>query len=109
MYADNPNNKMIEKNGISYLRRVERLYHTLYFFLKIPKGIKTESQSLLFNEFMKHLNFEEKIEKYNLYLNFDMNYSIPYQLSNEKNISIDIKKITTNINSKNIWKTLLIK
>jgi hypothetical protein len=106
MYSDAPINDMIEKKGVRYLKRQERLYHTLYFFLKIPKEIKTESKSLLFNEFMAHINFEEKIEKYNLYLNFDINYSVPYQLSHKNNNSIDIKKITTSITSSNIWKTL---
>jgi len=106
MYSDNPTNDLIEKKGAGYLKKQERLYHTLYFFLKITHGIKTESKSLLFSTFMNHLKLEEKVEKYNLFLNFDLNYSIPYQLSLKNNNSVNVKTITTKITPNNIWKTL---
>ncbi|WP_442264571.1 hypothetical protein ACSIGC_09400 [Tenacibaculum sp. ZS6-P6] len=102
MYNINPKNNLIEKNSINCLKREENLYHTLYFFLKIPSGFKNEHQKTkLFSKFITHLEKEEKVKEFNLYLNFDINYSIPYQLKNN-----NIKRIITDINSENICKTL---
>jgi len=105
MYNKNTENNEIEKRSISCLKSRSNIYHTLYFFLEIPSEINNEYQKTeLFTEFMKHLKDEEKIKKFNLYLNFDNNYSIPYQL-NENNVA----RITTNITTKKICRSLTIR
>lgn len=105
MYNRNTENNEIEKRSISCLKSRSNIYHTLYFFLEIPSEINNEYQKTeLFTEFMKHLKDEEKIKKFNLYLNFDNNYSIPYQL-NENNVA----RITTNITTKKICRSLTIR
>ncbi|WP_299677069.1 hypothetical protein [uncultured Tenacibaculum sp.] len=102
MYNNSPKNNLIDKNAINCLKREKNLYHTLYFFLKIPSGFKNEHQKTkLFSKFITHLDKEEKVEKFNLYLNFDVNYSIPHQLKR-----YNVKRIITEISPKNICKTL---
>lgn len=62
------------------LNKKSRIYHTLYFFLEIPEEIKNqEMKEKLFSEFVKHLSVVEKLNEFNLYLNFDFDYSNLYQ------------------------------
>ncbi len=44
MYDDTEELKRVEKEARKCLRRTPRLYHTLYFFLKVPKGIKDQEK-----------------------------------------------------------------
>src|SRR5690606_15988864 len=54
------------------LKKKDRIYHTLYFFLKIPEEIKKQDvREKLFSEFVKHLGTVENLSEFNLYLNFD--------------------------------------
>jgi len=104
-YNENTVSNLIEEKAIGCLKGKSRLYHTLYFFLKIPKSISDEtSKTKLFSEFMSHIEEEEKIMTYNLYLNADINYSIPYQLSGRK-----IERIITGVTPRKICKTLTIR
>ena len=110
MYEDEPENKLIERNSIGCLRHQENIYHSLYFFVKIPNTIKEPKQkSELFSQFIKHIKQKEEMEKFNLYLNFDINYSIPYQLAEKNNKSISVERVTTNITPKKICSTLTIR
>jgi hypothetical protein len=105
MYNESSENDLIEKKSISCLRSKERLYHTLYFFLEIPTSLTDEKQKTeLFTQFVEHLKKDENMDSFNLYLNFDINYSIPYQLSKD-----NVKRVTTNITSNKICKTLTIR
>ncbi|WP_417443857.1 hypothetical protein [Joostella sp.] len=105
MYARSPENNLIEKQSINCLTNKNRLYHTLYFFLSIPTDIKNENiKNELFSKFVTHLKKEENLDTFNLYLNFDYDYSISYQKS-EKNV----KRVTTKIRSKEICKTLTVR
>jgi len=110
MYEDQPEIKLIEQKSIGCLRHKGHIYHSLYFFVKIPKTIKVPKQkSELFSQFIKHLKQKEEMEKFNLYLNFDINYSIPYQLAEKDNKLISVERVTTNITPKKVCKTLTIR
>ena len=102
IYNKRPQNEVIEKKSIRCLRNKKRLYHTQYFFLEIPNSITNKKQKTdLFANFLEHLKQNENIDKYKLYLNFDIDYSSPNQLS-----EYDVKRIISNITPNNICKTL---
>ncbi len=105
MYKGSPENNLIEKKSINCLKNKDRLYHTLYFFLSIPADIQNQNaKNELFSKFVAYLKKKENLDTFNLYLNFDYDYSISYQQS-EKNV----KRVTTNITPKKICKTLTIR
>lgn len=105
MYNKSPDNNLIVKKSSNCLRNKERLYHTLYFFLEIPGSLENELEKTnLFSEFVSYLKLEEKLESFDLYLNFDINYSIQYQLSEN-----NVKRVTTNISKDKICRNLTIR
>lgn len=105
MHEDNTYLNAIEKKSINCLKKRVRLYHTLYFFLKIPPIIKsTTERKRLFSQFIKHLELQEKQNNVNLYLNFDLDYSGDY-ISEHDNV----KRIITGIYPKKICKVLSIR
>jgi hypothetical protein len=104
MYNDTNENVLVEKNAINCLSKYDNLYHTFFFFLKIPVDITDDSEITEFYlEFIAHLSKEQDIEKYNLFLNFDSDYNV-YHLMN-----YNIKRIISNINSNNICDYLTIR
>lgn len=80
MFDTNLEQNLIKEKSINCLRKKQRLYHTLYFFLKIPSVIKSvEQKNELFSKFMEHLVLEEKLEGVKLYFNFNIDYSVSYR------------------------------
>ena len=101
IYNDTNDNALIEKNAIDCLSKINNLYHTYYYFLKIPNDITDESEKTeLYSTFISHLSKEQQIEKYNIYLNFDSNINM-YHLMTD-----NIKRILTSINSNTICSSL---
>jgi len=110
--SDNEESDKIEKKVESYLKTKERLYHTCYFFLRLPSNIKTIRQKeIALLEFIKLIdppsfNFflmlqEDISKKYLKEINYDENLVKPYRLvfdlkkGNAKKYSdISIKEIT---------------
>ena len=108
MIADIPENMDIEKNAANCLRKVERLYHTLYFFLKIPEDI--ENPEILFSKFIEHLHSEETTTYRNLFLNFDKDYSKAFQIDKKNGeLSKKIKRIYTEVKARNVCHGLFIR
>jgi hypothetical protein len=108
MVADVPDNIDIEKNAANCLRKVKRLYHTLYFFLKIPEDI--ENPEALFSKFIEHLHSEETTTYRNLFLNFDEDYSRAFQIDQKDSESLKkIKRIFTEVRARNVCNGLFIR
>ena len=108
MVADIPENMDIEKNAANCLKKVNRLYHTMYFFLKVPEDI--ENPEDLFSKFIEHLHLVENTSYRNLFLNFDKDYSRAFQI-NQKDFesSKKIKRIYTEVRASNVCNGLFIR
>ncbi|OUS00035.1 hypothetical protein A9Q86_11365 [Flavobacteriales bacterium 33_180_T64] len=106
MYSEDDKYDSIEQNAYTCLLNKERLYHTLYFFIRVPKEIiDPKVKNEFFTEFISHLKKEEKMVDINLYLNFDTDYSTSYRKEQIKTI----KRIKTDVTSQNICKMLSIR
>ena len=79
VYEDNKENKMTPVYAESCLKRKENIYHTLYFFLELPKGKSQEEKEVIFSNFLKHITIKEDMLKDYIFLNFDNDYSKKYQ------------------------------
>ena len=105
MYSSDTVYNSIEQTAYNCLLNKDRLYHTLYFFIRVPSSITDPKlKNKLFSEFVNHLKEEEKSDNINLYLNFDQNYSIQYR--KEHMNANDIKRVVNNITLKSICRTL---
>lgn len=93
------------------LKKKDRIYHTLYFFLKIPEEIKKQNvREKLFSEFVKHLGTVENLSEFNLYLNFDSDYSDLYQEEALANNDLnEVDRIYLNISGRYICRGLWIR
>ncbi len=108
MYNDVEENEKMMKKAIRCLKRKSNLYHTLYYFIKIPKGIETlDNKNELFSAFVNHLKEAEELKKINLYVNFDSDYSLDYKSNHQTDYKI--KRVTTDIKPKEICETLTIR
>lgn len=109
LYEDLPENKAIETRAENYLGIVERLYHTLYFFIKVPVESTLEQKEKLLIQFVEVLKAKENINKLNLFINLDAANTTPDFITqlNKNNFQSDKIRIKTKINSKNIWKNLI--
>jgi hypothetical protein len=108
MYEDVEENEKMMKKSIDCLSKKQNLYHTLYYFLKIPKEVTTlKEKNKLFSTFISHLKKVEKLKKVDLYLNFNDDYSKDYK--SEKNIDYKIGRVNTNIKAKKICRTLTVR
>jgi len=111
MFQDEPKNQMLVSNAVNCLKQESRIYHTFYYFIKIPVEIKNfETQQNIFTAFVKHLRAKEKKYKSNLYLNFDIDYSKEYQTQHsDKESKEKLKRIYTNVDADYICKGLSIR
>ncbi|OUR90786.1 hypothetical protein A9Q87_12600 [Flavobacteriales bacterium 34_180_T64] len=110
MYSDDTKFNLVEQSAYNCLRRKDRIYHTLYFFIKVPSSIgDSEVKNKLFSEFVKHLKEEEKKTKIDLYLNFDEDYSAVYQTKQKSEKKNDVKRVNINISVKTICQSLTIR
>ena len=108
MYEKSDLNKNILRKSVECLNNKNRLYHTLYYFVEIPAEINDlKLKNKLFSEFLKHLKITEKIEKAELYLNMQSDYSSEFKLS--KNENYNIMRLTTGIEPRKICKTLTVR
>lgn len=102
MYEDSPKNKKLESRAENYLNNIERLYHTLYYFIKVPVGSSTEQKEKLLFQFLKVLKIKEAVAKVYLHLNLD-EFNISTNSINEfKKSYNDTISIKTEIDSKNL-------
>ncbi|WP_182650928.1 hypothetical protein [Flavobacterium sp. SOK18b] len=103
MYEESDENKKIEKEATLFLANQKNLYHTLYFFIEVSRKYSLADKEIIFNEIMKEIENKENLKNFNLYLNFDIDYSDKYQREViEHKIINKVKRVFTNINSKNI-------
>ena len=104
IYNDTAENASVEENAINCLSDKKNLYHTFYYFLKIPTGITDETEKTeLYAGFLNHLSMEQDMQKHNLFLNFDADYTITHPMTD------NIKRIITAINSNTICNYLSIR
>lgn len=109
MYEQNEQNKYIKTEALNFLKEFSQLYHTLYFFIEIPSKYSFEEKENIFNEIMKEIEKKENIQKAYFYLNFDIDYSQKYQTEKiENNMENKVKRVSININQKNIKNGLLL-
>ncbi len=109
MVEENAANKSVESNSINYLEREINLYHTLYFFVKIPIKYNIEEKEKIFIEIIKEIQNKEFYDIHTgFYLNFDIDYSEKYQSEILDNNETKIVRILTGFNSNNFWKGLFI-
>ncbi len=103
MYEESEENKEIEKEATLFLANQKNLYHTLYFFIEVSRKYSIADKEKIFNEIMKEIENKENLKNFNLYLNFDVDYSDKYQREViEHNFVNKVKRVFTNINSQNI-------
>lgn len=110
MYEDNYDNRLLKINATNKLNEESNLYHTLYFFIKVPSKYSKTQKETIFYEILNQIETEEELnDNHTIYLNFDSDYSGQYQAAvlnnNKKN---NIRRIFTEINSKNIENGLSI-
>ncbi|GAA4801177.1 hypothetical protein [Litoribaculum gwangyangense] len=109
MYSTDSEYNLIEQSAYNCLLKEDNLYHTLFFFVRVPPSIKDlDIKSLLFSEFVNLIKREENIEKVNLYLNFDEDCSKIYQMEKKLENANDVKRVIKNISVKNICKNLTV-
>jgi len=101
-YEKNEKNKLIEKSALNYLKGLKNIYHTIYFFIEIPSKYNFEEKQIIFNEIMNEINKNEKLKKFELYFNFDIDYSNKYKIEMMFHHFVTIKRIFTDIDSENI-------
>ncbi len=108
MFKDEPKNQQIVSNAVTCLKQVNGIYHRLYYFIKIPTEIKDfEKQQKIFTAFVEHIRSKEKKHKSDLYLNFDVDYSMEYQIKYSDKETL--KRIYTKVDADNICKGLSIR
>ncbi len=110
MYMDTPENNLIDVNAISCLSTVNNLYHTLYYFVKIPKTLKQEEKEKLFTAFVKLIKGKEryKIKKALLVLNFDGDYTNDYAVEKQTNLELNnVAQLYFDTKNQNICNRLL--
>jgi hypothetical protein len=110
MVEENATNNLVESNSINYLEEREiNIYHTLYFFVKIPEKYNIEEKEKIFNRIITEIqNNEFYTLETGFYLNFDIDYSEKYQSEILEDNKTKIVRIFTGINSRNCWKGLFI-
>ena len=110
MYSEDDSYDEIEQSAYSCLLKKGLVYHTLYYFIRVPNSITDlKAKNRLFSEFVNHLKKEEQLNTFNLYLNFDQDYSKDYQLSQHTIEEYKVKRVTVNISNKTICKNLSVR
>jgi hypothetical protein len=110
MYVENEKNKLIENTATSFLKEQSNLYHTLYFFIEIPNKYKFEEKEIIFKEILNDIEKKEDLKNFNVFLNFDIDYSSKYQNETLEAKSINkIKRINIDITNSNIKNSLFIR
>lgn len=110
MYTADDNTDMIDINATKFLKDKDTYYHTFYFFIEIPKKYSFAEKQVMFSEFIKHLENKENLKKYDLYINFDEDYSDKYQRDKlENKLENNVKRILLGLNFTNIVKALSLK
>lgn len=105
MFEDVKDNNNVLNESIDCLSKISNLYHTLYYFLEIPKEINSsEEKNKLFSKFIVHLKNTEKIDMVKLDLNFDSDYYLDYRTNYVSGYYVGSLK--TKIDSKNFCKNL---
>lgn len=110
MYVDTPENNLMDLNAISCLSIVSNLYHTLYYFVKIPQTFKQEEKEKLFTAFVKLIKEKEKhkIKKALLVLNFDGDYTNDYAIEKQNNLELNnVAQLYFDTKNQNICNRLL--
>ncbi|GAA4761130.1 MULTISPECIES: hypothetical protein [Flavobacterium] len=106
--SEEDNNNKIEENGRACLKYEDRLYHTLYFFVKIPKGFSLIEKEDFLAQLVQKIDSEEKIKDVYYYINLDSNFT---KKLIEVKSGLDPNKFRAfiDINSENICKALHIR
>ncbi|MGC1473385.1 MAG: hypothetical protein WA775_12405 [Psychroserpens sp.] len=108
MYSENDQFDLIEQTAYDCLRKGDLIYHTLYFFIRVPERIEDPYvKNQLFSEFMTHVKSEEKKSDVDLYLNFDKDASLLYQAEHNEEEN-RIKRVVINLTTKYICKNVTI-
>ncbi|SFB09718.1 hypothetical protein SAMN05660845_1580 [Flavobacterium swingsii] len=103
---DYPN--MFEENAIKCLNNEYNIYHTLYFFVKLPKGLTKDDKELFLLELVKNIDAKEKIKDVNYFVNLDSNF-INLFVEKQPNLTPKKFRAVIDINPTNICRALHIK
>lgn len=107
VFEDDYTNKT-EQNAIKCLNKEVNLYHTLYFFAKLPKGLTQEDKEFFLLELVKNIDAKEKTKDVNYFINLGSNFT--KQLIEDKaNLAPNKFRALIDINSTNICKALYIR
>lgn len=109
MYEDNENNKDIYLNAANCLAQISNLYHTYYYFIKLPKDYKLQKSELALSEFLDQISKTPEYVKLKkvpiLYIFSDKEYSLLY--INQEKQPFKLQKVLTELSAQNICKGLL--
>jgi len=79
MYEQSEANVAMVTKAAECLKPYTTLYHTLYYFIGVPKTYTIRQREMLFSEFAKHITSGDDVtERTYLSLNFDTDYSGKY-------------------------------
>lgn len=106
--SEEDNNNKIEENGRACLRHQSDLYHTLYFFVKIPKGFSLIEKEEFLAKLVQKIDSEEKIKDVYYYVNLDSNFTKKL-LEYKAQLNPDKFRAYIDINSENICKALQVR
>ncbi|PZR19169.1 MAG: hypothetical protein DI539_14925 [Flavobacterium psychrophilum] len=79
LYEGIESNTAIPDKAKWCLSKEINIYHTYYYFIKLPRGTTQLQGEIIFSDFVKHLSEIEKIDSRTvIYLNSDKDYSSKY-------------------------------
>lgn len=79
LYEDIESNTAIPDKAKWCLSKEINIYHTYYYFIKLPRGTTQLQGEIIFSDFVKYLSEIEKIDpRAVIYLNSDKDYSSKY-------------------------------
>jgi len=108
MYEDIEKNQDLIANAAKCLNKVSNLYHTYYYFIKLPVGsAQSEGEAALTN-FIQYLANDDEYKKLKkkpiLYIFSDMDYSAIYK--NQKTQPYALEQVLVGVSAKNVCKGL---
>lgn len=97
----------VEENAIQCLKKEERIYHTLYYFIKIPKGFSLEEKEQLLSKIVNIIDNKEKIKDVYYFINLDSNFTKKL-IEDKSGLNPDKFRAFIDVNSTNICSALKI-
>lgn len=105
-YEETNEKKGIVEKAEKCLSRESNIYHTYFYFVKLPQSLSTTERKNMVLGFVQHIWQNDDLVTADLYLNFGTDYSEVYRKESVSKSLPAAKRINTSIDTSNICKNM---